>query len=382
MQSTIQPEQKNEIKKYDNSTLRKFNQPMKTKILRNIFLTVGVLFASAQLLPAGTFITFDPTGSSNTRPTAIGTAPPFSFWEGPNEQPNGNVDGGTRTWNLTNTNWTNASGNVNTTWHQEGHAIFTTIDVPGSTFTFVTGINPRGDIVGSYQDATGRHGFMLSHGTFTTIDVPGSTFSIAYGINAQNDIVGIYGASGHTYGFLLSNGAFSTIDVPGSFETDARGINPKGDIVGPFNYNGGISTGYLLSNGILTTIVDPAPGTVFTVPQKINPRGDIVGAYSTFFYPNHGFLLSKGSFTTIDAPGAGFFGTWPTGINPKGDIVGYQDYTGADFVYHGFLLSKGSFTSIDVPGAIRTQAFDINPSGDIVGTYTDSASFHGFLLSK
>ena len=36
---------------------------MKTKILRNIFLSVGVLFASAQLLPAGTITTFDPPGS-------------------------------------------------------------------------------------------------------------------------------------------------------------------------------------------------------------------------------------------------------------------------------------------------------------------------------
>jgi hypothetical protein len=44
---------------------------MKTKILRNIFISVGVLFASAQLLPAGTITTFDPPGSTFTFPTAI-----------------------------------------------------------------------------------------------------------------------------------------------------------------------------------------------------------------------------------------------------------------------------------------------------------------------
>ena len=44
---------------------------MKTKILRNIFLSVGVLFASAQLLPAGTFTTFDPPGSTFTEPSGI-----------------------------------------------------------------------------------------------------------------------------------------------------------------------------------------------------------------------------------------------------------------------------------------------------------------------
>jgi hypothetical protein len=36
------------------------------------------------------------------------------------------------------------------------------------------GINPEEDIVGFYDNATGRHGFLLSKGAFTTIDVPGA----------------------------------------------------------------------------------------------------------------------------------------------------------------------------------------------------------------
>ena len=37
---------------------------------------------------------------------------------------------------------------------------FTSIDVPGATFTDASGINPRGDIVGLYFDTSGnRHGF-------------------------------------------------------------------------------------------------------------------------------------------------------------------------------------------------------------------------------
>ena len=40
---------------------------------------------------------------------------------------------------------------------------FTTIDVPGATFTDAVAINPRGDIVGAYIDTSGNfHGFLLS----------------------------------------------------------------------------------------------------------------------------------------------------------------------------------------------------------------------------
>lgn len=86
-------------------------------------------------------------------------------------------------------------------------------------------------------------------------------------------------------------------------------------------------------------------------------------------------------FTTIDYPGAVLTNAW--GINPGGEIVGvYMDTAGQQ---HGFLLSGGQFTSIDYPGAIVTDARGISPGGDIVGSYTDSPgglpNVHGYLLS-
>jgi len=38
---------------------------------------------------------------------------------------------------------------------------FTTIDVPGASFTQALGINPKGNVVGVYSNATGTHGFLL-----------------------------------------------------------------------------------------------------------------------------------------------------------------------------------------------------------------------------
>jgi len=38
---------------------------------------------------------------------------------------------------------------------------FTRIDFPGARNTFCSAINNAGDIVGLYDDAHGRHGFLL-----------------------------------------------------------------------------------------------------------------------------------------------------------------------------------------------------------------------------
>jgi hypothetical protein len=62
------------------------------------------------------------------------------------------------------------------------------------------------------------------------------------------------------------------------------------------------------------------------------------------------------------------------GINPSGDIVG--NYTDGVGKMHGFLLSRGQFTTIDVPGSLvgatgtlPTAARGIGPSGEIVGQF-------------
>src|SRR5260370_23611416 len=66
---------------------------------------------------------------------------------------------------------------------------FTTIDVPGASFTEAFGINPEGNIVGYYPTSIGLDGFLLIEGAFTTIDVPGASFTKAFVINPQGNIL-------------------------------------------------------------------------------------------------------------------------------------------------------------------------------------------------
>ncbi len=57
-----------------------------------------------------------------------------------------------------------------------------TFDGPAARFTVATGINDRGQIVGTAEDGF-LHSFLLDRGTFTAIDVPGFPSLQVIGIN-------------------------------------------------------------------------------------------------------------------------------------------------------------------------------------------------------
>src|SRR5713101_3236849 len=85
------------------------------------------------------------------------------------------------------------------------------------------------------------------------------------------------------------------------------------------------------------------------------------------------------TFTTIDHPAAlSDDGTLLFGVNGNGEIVGsYLD--AVTFNRHSFSYIGGVFTPLDYPSASSTAASDISNSGQIVGTYFDGNSSHGFL---
>jgi uncharacterized membrane protein len=96
------------------------------------------------------------------------------------------------------------------TGHRRGYLLygdtFIPFDVPGSRGTQAWDVNPRGAVVGVYQDASnGDHGFVWDHLRFTSVDYPFATSTRAFGINSHGDIVGNYtDAAGRTHGFVAS----------------------------------------------------------------------------------------------------------------------------------------------------------------------------------
>src|SRR5262249_26364287 len=216
---------------------------------------------------------------------------------------------------------------------------FETIDVPGATLTSADGISTQA-ISGEFDDAAGKHGFVLSGGAFTPFDVPGASFTQIIGINAKGEQSGNY---------------VDPLDV---------------SVIQPV---------FFRSQAGHATVVE-SPGSKRTAVGNPNAQAQVVGGYRDGALtldgqqPRRGFVWQAGVFTIFDVPLAdprpGPFGTVPFGINDRGQIVG--DYVNRnDHLRHGFLRSGGVYTTIDPPGAVLTVAEGINNSGEIAGVYID-----------
>ena len=71
-------------------------------------------------------------------------------------------------------------------------------------------------------------------------------------------------------------------------------------------------------------------------------------------------------------------------MNASGQIVGWYDLATPDGGIYGdtaFIYSHGTYTTISPPGSISSMADSINNRGEIVGTFNDGVTYHGFLAS-
>ena len=260
-----------------------------------------------------------------------------------------------------------------------------------ATYTFASSINDQGNIVGSYEDSAGIHGFIDVSGIFTTIDDPaGVGGTVVYGINDSNDIVGRYAVPGFVpnpygssnqivNGFVYSSGVFSNIiypaSLPNEYITFANGIGNNGIIVGNYTQTGsGIRAGFVYNGGLFSAISEPWADNI--VAQSINDSGIIVGYYQDGS-GYHGYSDDSGVFSIVNFPGS--TETLAYGINAAGWIVGVYD---SGIGEHGFLDESGSFTTINYPTATPdgcgTLPTGINNQGVVVGTYCDNLGEHGF----
>lgn len=270
--------------------------------------------------------------------------------------------------------------------------------VPGATSTRASGINADSAVVGTYVDSAGmQHGFLLSGGTFTTIDYPGAAGTTAQGINSQGDIVGSHigdssGAASAIHGFLLQHGTFTPLNYPGRLGMIAQRINDAGQITGCNHDNDMAESmhGFLYSDGNWSAL-----STGMTMGTGLLPDGSLaVGFYNYSTTSGRAYFASGDSMMEFDFPFAGGSAAWD--ISPSGEVVG--QYADAAKKTHGFLLIPSlfdptfgitpvagvnpsyQFVTIDYPGATYTQAVGINASGHIVGSYRDSAGTqHAFL---
>ncbi len=292
---------------------------------------------------------------------------------------------------------------------------FFTVDIPGSLSTTVFGINSNRDIVGAFEtpfppefglssELRWNHGFVLRDGNLTIVDAPQSILTQLRGINADGDIVGTYiplqnaGTPGGGFrGLVIRNGGDLTpLDFkPAHLNTNLIRISSNGTIVGCY-HDDGIDSGpqdsmhgVMIDNkGIMTAIDDEIPGVQFGsnmftgTTDNGKRKSGFMFDHSPSFNRSRGYEITDGKFAFFDVPGSKYTQAWD--INPSGDIVGmYGDgdvVADSNLRAHGFLKSNDTYQSIEYPGMIDTRAFGINPARDIVGTYqTEDGHSHGFV---
>lgn len=256
--------------------------------------------------------------------------------------------------------------------------------LPDASVTSPQGINARGDIVGAYTTNGLTHGFLWSGGVLTTIDYPGARSTDARGINSRGDIVGAYRVPGeppvNIHGYLLTkDGDFVPLDFPNHTSTIPQRITANGLILGCRHDTDTMET----MRGITMNAKDSSDvGETDAFASMHNGAaadgGLIVGLYTDMdTNRGRGYLLYGGTdFIPFDVPGSTSTAAWD--VNPSGVVVGV--YRDASNVPHGFVWSGLQFESIDFPGALSTRAFGINSRGTIVGNYTEAGGrIRGFV---
>jgi uncharacterized membrane protein len=262
---------------------------------------------------------------------------------------------------------------------------FTTLDVPGASFTSVTGSDGRDRVVGGFRDARRRiHGFLRDRHGFERIDFPGAAGTVVWKANARGQLVGTYtrerdrAAQFFERGFLLDKRGFRRIAVAGAAETRPFAINDRGVVAGEYVDRGGTAHGFLRErDGDVTTI--DAPGATLTAAFDVDNRGRAVGVYVDAAFAFHGFVREPdGTIRTIDYPGAA--DTQLFGINNHGRLAGAQRRSAGSF--EGFVTDGERFTSVEVPEAKGGDAgiYDIDDRGRLVGYYDGLIS--GYLRDE
>jgi len=257
---------------------------------------------------------------------------------------------------------------------------FRTVEFPAAKRTRASGIDDRGQIVGSYDDSAGTHGFVLRDDRFATIDFPGAVFTVALGIGAHGEIVGAYRMPGEPalnfHGFLRSSdGRFERVDSPPHKNTIAQRILPDGTILGCRHDD---DFGTSMKGAVLGPHNQSETQAFGSMHNGATPDlRRIVGLYNYAAGDRSaGYVIDDGKFKPLVVPGSSATSAWD--VNSEGDVVGsYRDSVGV----HGFILTADGFISLNVPAAAMTRVFGINTSGAVVGSFDVGGRTYGFLAT-
>jgi hypothetical protein len=163
---------------------------------------------------------------------------------------------------------------------------FITFDAPDAGTTDNHGtiphhLNSKCVIAGDYlDDDDSFHSFVRDvNRVITDFDPPGMNVPNVTGINSRGQIIGTGVAGFGFQGFLrTASGQVFHIHVPGAPSTEPLAINDKGQIAGIYDDAAQVPHGFLRDADVTYTLFDD-PAANDTVPSALNNNGEIAGYY-------------------------------------------------------------------------------------------------------
>jgi hypothetical protein len=276
------------------------------------------------------------------------------------------------------------------------------------TFNQLLGINQGGVIAGYFGSSGFGHpnqGYQLlpgGRGDYVNENVPGSAQTQVTGLNDTGITVGFWSDENNPYlpnanfGFYAVRGSsFHVVNFPTRYDAippvnQLLGVNDHGVAVGFYTNRQGENRGYEYSIHTHTfrrVLVPGAPrnarGPSLTA-AAINNHGDVAGFYTAADGATDAFVkMAGGRFITLAYPGASM--TQAFGLNDSGEVVGTYDIaTGASCKTYGFVWWAGhGFTVVDDPhGVGATSVTGVNDGGELVGFYTDARGNTNGMLAQ
>jgi probable HAF family extracellular repeat protein len=256
--------------------------------------------------------------------------------------------------------------------------------LPGGNYSYPTGINPSGHVVGLATTSSGAfHAFLWQNGAMTDLGTLGGFSSIASDINNTGQVAGISDTVGDgPHLFLYSNGIMQDLNIQTSGLAGKVGMNDSAQLVCQLPNQ----HGFLYSSGVVQDL--GTFGGPTSQAAGINNKGEICGFADPPSGVHHTFIYSGGMMHDL-GPLSDPYQNLANELNEAGQIVGYVCQNAACTSQHPGLWQKdlnGNYMFVDLgtlPGGSQSNAVSINNSGVVVGgSDTAGGAFHGFIYDS
>lgn len=222
--------------------------------------------------------------------------------------------------------------------------------------SYATGINERGDIVGSGRNGDRTSAFLHAGGVTTFLDI--GIAAAAYDVNNNGQVAGYAEQpSGMFRAFLWTpNHGAESLGTLGGRHSYAQAVNDAGAVVGASTNHAGYLNAFLYLNGMVN--LGTLGGTT-SAAYDINSAGQVVGYSTDQAGRMRAFLWRDGmlfDLTSLIATDTGWVLEAAYGINDHGQIVGAGTKDGRAT---GFILDPAVLaTTLTQPAQFDAVQYD------------------------